>query len=157
MSQFFASGGPKYWSFSLSISPFNEYSGLISFKTDWLDLLAVQGTLKSLLQHLKRRGNKVYIPYIIQYTQPGLRPNLQFKKADIPVAKCLEIHVKGEHKKCEWILFSSGQVYCRFSFGANLKKKAFHWQELFGVSIARNVCPLVPEESNVLFSASDFK
>ena len=42
---------PKYWSFSFSISPSNEYSGLISFGIDWLDLLAVQGTLKSLLQH----------------------------------------------------------------------------------------------------------
>ena len=42
---------PKYWSFSFSISPSNEYSGLISFRRDWLDLLAVQGTLKSLLQH----------------------------------------------------------------------------------------------------------
>ena len=43
--------GPKCWSFSFSISPSNEYSGLISFRMDWLDLLAVQGTLKSLLQH----------------------------------------------------------------------------------------------------------
>ena len=42
---------PKYWSFSFSISPSNEYSGLISFRRNWLDLLAVQGTLKSLLQH----------------------------------------------------------------------------------------------------------
>ena len=42
---------PKYWSFSFSISPSNEYSGLISFRIDWLDLLAIQGTLKSLLQH----------------------------------------------------------------------------------------------------------
>ena len=42
---------PKYWSFSSSISPSNEYSGLISFRMDWLDLLAVQGTLKSLFQH----------------------------------------------------------------------------------------------------------
>ena len=42
---------PKYWSFSFNISPFNEYSGLISFRMDWLDILAVQGTLKSLLQH----------------------------------------------------------------------------------------------------------
>ena len=42
---------PKYWSFSFSISPANEYSGLISFRMDWLDLLAVQGTLKSFLQH----------------------------------------------------------------------------------------------------------
>ena len=42
---------PKYWSFSFNISLFNEHSGLISFRMDWLDLLAVQGTLKSLLQH----------------------------------------------------------------------------------------------------------
>ena len=44
---------PKYWSYSFSISPSNEYSGLISFRVDWLDLLAVQGTLKTLLQHHK--------------------------------------------------------------------------------------------------------
>ena len=42
---------PEYWSFSFSISPSNEYSGLISFRMDWFDLLAVQGTLKNLLQH----------------------------------------------------------------------------------------------------------
>ena len=42
---------PRYWNFSFSISPSNEYSGLISFRVDWLDLLAVQGILKSLLQH----------------------------------------------------------------------------------------------------------
>ena len=47
---------PKYWSFSFSISPSNEYSRLISFRIDWLDLLAVQGTIKSLLQH---HGSKV--------------------------------------------------------------------------------------------------
>ena len=49
---------PKYWSFSFSINPSNEYSGLISFRTDWFDLLAVQGTLKSLLQH---RSSKALI------------------------------------------------------------------------------------------------
>ena len=49
---------PKYWSFSFSISPSNEYSGLISFGMDWLDLLAVQGALKSLLQH---HGSKASI------------------------------------------------------------------------------------------------
>ena len=49
---------PKYWSFSFSISPFNEYSGLTSFRTDWLDFLAVQGILKSLLQH---HGSKASI------------------------------------------------------------------------------------------------
>ena len=52
MSQLFASGGQSIvWSFSLNISPSNEYSGLISFRMDWMDLLAVRGTLKSLLQH----------------------------------------------------------------------------------------------------------
>ena len=45
---------PKYWSFSFSISPSNEYSGLISFRMDWLDLLAVQGTYRSLLQHISK-------------------------------------------------------------------------------------------------------
>ena len=50
MSQFFTSRGPKYWSFSISISPSNEYSRLISSRIDWFDLLAVQGTLKRLLK-----------------------------------------------------------------------------------------------------------
>ena len=49
--QFFDITCPKYWSFSFSISSYNEYSGLISFRIDWFDLLAVQGTLKSVLQH----------------------------------------------------------------------------------------------------------
>ena len=48
---------PKYWSFSFSISPFNEYSGLISLKIDWFDILAVQGTLRSLLQHRSSRAS----------------------------------------------------------------------------------------------------
>ena len=48
---------PKYWSFSFSISPSNEYSGLISFRMDWFDLLAVQGTLKSLLQHYSLKAS----------------------------------------------------------------------------------------------------
>ena len=47
----------KVWSFSFSISPFNEYSGLISFRIDWLDLLAVQGTLKSLLRHRNSKAS----------------------------------------------------------------------------------------------------
>ena len=51
VSCLYTSGGPKYWSFSFSISPSNEYSGPISFRMEWLNLLAVQGTLKSLLQH----------------------------------------------------------------------------------------------------------
>ena len=52
---------PKYWSFSFNISPSNEHSGLISFRMDWLDLLAVQGTLKTLLQH---HSSKASIPWL---------------------------------------------------------------------------------------------
>ena len=53
---------PKYWSFSFSISPSNEYSGLISFKIDWFDLLAVQWTLKSLLQHHSLKASILWCP-----------------------------------------------------------------------------------------------
>ena len=52
---------PKYWSFSFNISPSNEYSGLISFRMDWLDLLAVQGTLKSPLQHHSSKASILWI------------------------------------------------------------------------------------------------
>ena len=61
---------PKYWSFSFSISPSNEYSGLISFRMDWLELLAVQGTLKSLLQHHSSKASIVWRSafFIVQLT-----------------------------------------------------------------------------------------
>ena len=61
---------PKYWSFSFNISPSNEYSGLISLRTDWLDLLAVQGTLKSLLQHHSSKASILWrsIFFIVQLT-----------------------------------------------------------------------------------------
>ena len=53
--------GPTFWSFSYSISPSNEYSGLISFRTDWFDLLEVQGTLKSLLQHHSSKASVLWV------------------------------------------------------------------------------------------------
>ena len=63
---------PKYWSFSFSISPFNEYSGLISFRIDWSDLLAVQGTLKSLLQHHSSEASILWRSafFIVQLSHP---------------------------------------------------------------------------------------
>ena len=65
---------PKYWSFSFSISPSNEYSGLISFRMDWLDLLAVQGTLKSLLQHHNSKASILWCSgfLIVQLSHPYL-------------------------------------------------------------------------------------
>ena len=56
---------PKYWSFSFSISPSNEYSGFMSFKIDWFDLLAVQGTLKSVLQYHSSKASFLYGPTLI--------------------------------------------------------------------------------------------
>ena len=63
---------PKYWSFSFNISPSNEHSGLISIRMDWLDLLAVQGTLKSLLQHHSSRASILQCSafFIVQLSHP---------------------------------------------------------------------------------------
>ena len=63
---------PKYWNFSLSISPSNEHSGLISFRINWLDLLAVQGTLKSLLQHHSSKASILQHSafFIVQLSHP---------------------------------------------------------------------------------------
>ena len=63
---------PKYWSYSFSISPSKEYSGLISFRIDWLDLLAVQGTLKSLLQHHSSKASVLQRSafFIVQLSHP---------------------------------------------------------------------------------------
>ena len=63
---------PKYWSFSFNISPSNEYTGLISFRMDWLDLLAIQGTLKSLLQHYSSKASILWPSafFIVQLSRP---------------------------------------------------------------------------------------
>ena len=67
---------PKYWSFSFSISPSSEYSGLISFRMDWLDLLAVQGTLKSLLQHHSSKASILQRSafLMVQLSHPYMTP-----------------------------------------------------------------------------------
>ena len=65
---------PEYWSFSFNISPSNEHSGLISFRMDWLDLLAVQGTLKGLLQHHSSKASILWCSafFIIQFSHPHM-------------------------------------------------------------------------------------
>ena len=63
---------PKYWSFNFSISPHNEYSGLVCFRIDWLDLLAVQGTFKSLLQHHSLKASILWLSvfFMVQMSHP---------------------------------------------------------------------------------------
>ena len=67
---------PKYWSFSFSISPSNEHSGLVSFRMDWLDLLAAQGTLKSLLQHHSSKASFLWLSdfFTVQLSHPYMTP-----------------------------------------------------------------------------------
>ena len=77
---------PKYWRFSFSISPSNEYSGLISFRIDWLDLLSVQGTLKSLLQHHSSKApilwHSVKLPYNPTIPLLGIYPEKMLLQRD---------------------------------------------------------------------------
>ena len=72
MSQLFTSGRQKYWSFSFSITSSKEYSGMISFSIDWLDLLEVQGTLKNLLQHHSSKASILQCSafFIVQVSHP---------------------------------------------------------------------------------------
>ena len=71
---------PKYWSFNFSISASNEYSGLISFGIDWFHILAVQGTLKSLLQHYNLKASILWCSFMVQlshlYMTTGKKPKL---------------------------------------------------------------------------------
>ena len=78
---------PKYWSFSFSISPSNEYSGLISFRMDWLDLLAVQGTLKSLLQQHRSKASVLqhsdFFTVQLSYPHKSAAKNQSFDYTDL--------------------------------------------------------------------------
>ena len=79
---------PKYWSFSFSISPSNEYSGLISFRMDWLDLLVVQGTLNSLLQHHSSKASILRCSafFTVQFSHPYMTTG------KIPLQNCINLH-----------------------------------------------------------------
>ena len=85
----------KYWSFSFSISPSNEYSELISFRMDWLDLLAVQGTLKSFLQHHSPKASILWLSafFIVQLSYPYMttRKNITLTKGTF-VDKVMSLH-----------------------------------------------------------------
>ena len=78
---------PKYCSFSFSISPSNEYSGLICFRMDWLDLLEVQGTLKSLLQHHNSKASILWLSafFIVQLSHPYMTTGKTYPLLDRPL------------------------------------------------------------------------
>ena len=90
---------PKYWSFSFSISPSNEHPGLISFRMDWLDLLAVHGTLKSLLQHHSSKAS--ILQHSAFFTVQLLHPYMITGKTIALIAPKLEFE---GNKWCVWLM-----------------------------------------------------
>ena len=111
---------PKYWSFSFSISPSNEYSGLISFRNDCLDLLAVEGTLKSLLQHHSSKASILWRSafFIVQFSHPymttGKTTALTYSFSDLETACCSMSSSNCCFLTCIPISQEAGQVvrYC---------------------------------------------
>jgi len=100
---------PKYWSFSFSISPSKEIPGLISFRMDWLDLLAVQGTLKSLLQHHSSKAS-------IFGAQPSSHPTQKRRIQNYCTSLCFSS--AGPKARCAWIPWlTGGRVSALSPFG----------------------------------------
>ena len=99
---------PNYWSFSFSISPSNEYSGLISFRIDWFDLLEVQGTLKSLLQHHSSKASILWCSafFMVQL----LHPYMTIGKT-IALTICKIEKIKKEKKKCVFETVSGAMIH----------------------------------------------
>ena len=98
---------PKYWSFSFSISPSSEHPGLISFRMDWLDLLAAQGTLKSLLQH---HGSKASIPQHSAFSQS----NSHMRKFQHYIPHWSEEKIEVQEREVFWLLWDcfTGWNFC---------------------------------------------
>ena len=122
---------PKYWSFSFSISPSNEYSGLISFRMDWLDLFAIQGTLKSLLQHHSSKASVLQCSafFIVQLSHPYMTTGktiawtkwILFGKVMSLLFKMLPRFViafllKSKQLLISWLQSPTCQICIRFSF-----------------------------------------
>ena len=124
---------PKYWSFSFSISPSNEYSGLVSFRMDWLDLLGVQGTLKSLLRHHSSKASILRCSafFIVQLSHPymttgkikALTRRTFVDKGPISRASGLDI------VKIPWV--TVGFSHCFTIYNISEKHSAYHPQIFF--------------------------
>ena len=101
---------PKYWSFSFSISPFSEYSGLISFRMDWFDLLAIQGTLKSLLQHYHSKSSILQCSafFMVQLSHPYMTTG---KTIALIIQKTLSRH-SHYSPLFHWLFLSPASLIC---------------------------------------------
>ena len=106
---------PKYWSFSFNISPSNEHPGLISFRTDWLDLLAVQGTLKSLLQHHSSKASilRCSIFFIVQLSHPYMTTGktLALTRQTFATLACYK-YLKNYEKNTRFLFLYTENTWC---------------------------------------------
>ena len=100
---------PKYWSFSLSISPSSEHPELISFRMDWLGLLAVQGTLKSLLQHHNSKAS--ILRHLAFFTVQISHPYITTGKKDFKCLFCLITHFVEDQEITDIVLLISPSLY----------------------------------------------
>ena len=107
----------KYWSFSFSISASNEHPGLISFRIDWLDLLAVQGTLKSLLQHYSSKASILWCSafFTVQLSHPYMTTSIWLKKFPLTVYWIQGVRVNNSLK-----LY--GSFFCLFAFECHSRR-----------------------------------
>ena len=122
---------PKYWNFSFSINPSNEYSELISFRVDWLDLLAVQGTLKSLLQHHSSKASILWPSafFIVQLSHPYVTTGKTIALTSwTSVGKVIALLFnmpQGKHRTLGGVLF--------------LTKLGYQTSRVFALSIKKNL------------------
>ena len=109
---------PKYWSFNFSNSPSNEYSGLISFSIDWLDLLGVQGTLKSLLQHHNSKAAILWCSVVLRYQFDPWAGKIPWRRAWQPTPVFLPGESHGQRSlktfcyQMIWKCLGSDQASC---------------------------------------------
>ena len=132
---------PKYWSFSFSISPSNEYSGLISFRMGWLDLLVVQGTLKSLLWH---HSSKALILWCSAF----------FIESYIPLSSCLPSFPASVSFPESWVFTSGGQNIGVSAWASVLSRNIQHW---FFPSELTGLLSLQSKKLSTVFSSTTIK
>ena len=125
---------PKYWSFSLSITPSNEYSGLISFKIDWFDILADQGTLKSLLQYHSLKASILWCSVFFMVQLSHL-----YMTTGKTMVLIIQIFVC---KVMSLLFYMLGILYCIFEsiIARRMDLKSFHHTRKIFVPICRDYC-----------------
>ena len=107
---------PKYWSFSVSISPSSEYSGLISFRIDWFDLLVVQGTLKSFLQHHTSKASVLWCSaiFIVQLSHPYMTTGKTIALTRWIWSHHFMANRRGKSRSSDKFFFLGLQNHCRW-------------------------------------------